>query len=138
MSEHDTPDHRDSVARYDETADSDPVARYDELTDRVRMLAVPADQVVSRRVVAAITAALLALLLAILTGVIGITLDTNRDQERLVLPLQQRNAELEEMVADLEDVNEQAVNELVRLATLLQENGIDPGQIVIRPTDEGD
>ncbi|HEX7132937.1 MAG TPA: hypothetical protein VF228_10190 [Iamia sp.] len=138
MSEHDTPDHKDPVARYDDMADQDPVARYDELTDRVRMLAVPADQVVSRRIILSITAAMLALLVAILAGVVGITFDTNQDQEQIVKPLQDRNMELEEMVADLEDVNEQAVAEVIRLATLLQENGIDPGFIEIRPTDEGD
>lgn len=91
--------------------------------DRVTQLA---------RIVVAGFAVTVGLLLLVLAGIYRVTSETNR-------AVNNRIEALETDVADLEDVNEQAVDEVVRLATLLQENGIDPGLIEIRPReDDGD
>lgn len=74
------------------------------------------------------------LLVAVLGGIVGITLDTNRAVERQVVPLQERNTELEGTVAQLEDVNRQAVDWVVKLSELLRQNGVTPPEVVIRPT----
>lgn len=75
------------------------------------------------------------LLVSVLVGILVIVAGTNRAVDRQVVPLQERVADLEEQVEDLESINDQAVDEVVRLATLLQQNGIDPGTIRIEPED---
>ena len=75
-----------------------------------------------------------ALLVAILGGIVAITADTNEAVERQVVPLQKRNAELENQVAQLEDVNQQATGWIVRLAEQIKQLGGEPPLIEIRPT----
>lgn len=110
----------------------DAVARSDQLDQEI--LAIPRDRVFTKRAVVAGFVVLLVPLLAVLTLVVGITHDTNRAVERQVLPLQKRNAELEKTNAQLEDVNGQAVDWIVKLSQLLKEHGVEPPEIVIRPT----
>lgn len=112
---------------------SDPVERSDEL-DR-QILAIPADRVFTKRTVIAGFVILCSLLAAILGGIVAITTDTNQAVERQVAPLQGRNADLEEANEDLEATLDIAVDEVIRLATLVQELGGDPGQIRIEPPD---
>jgi hypothetical protein len=100
-----------------------------------RLLLIPEDRVFTKRVVMAGFCVLTSLLLLILGGIVGITLDTNRGLERQVVPLQDRVAELEELVSDQADVIDQQTAAILQLAGILQENGITPPEIVIRPSD---
>jgi len=111
---------------------TDPVSRSDQL-DR-EILAIPADRVFTKRAVAAGFAVVTVLLLAILAGVVAITYDTNRAVDRQVAPLQERNAELEDTAAVQEDLLAQSTDAIVLLLGVLQQNGIDAPEIVIRPT----
>lgn len=77
------------------------------------------------------------LLLAILGGVVGITLDTNQAvKDRAVL--EDRNAELEDNLAVQEDLLRQSTDAIVLLLDMLQQNGITPPEIVIRPPEDED
>lgn len=81
---------------------------------------------------------IVALLMLLLAGILRITSETNTAVHDQVEVLQDRNDELESQVDDLEAVNKQAVDEVVRLATEMQAAGLDPGTIRIEPPDEGD
>src|SRR5688572_13039668 len=106
-----------------------------EALDR-RILAIPEDQVFTKRAVFFGFVVLAGLLLAVLGGIISIQIDTKQAVERQVAPLQARVAELEEIIVDLEDVNVQATDAIVLLITTLQQNSIEPPQIIIRPSED--
>lgn len=110
----------------------DPVARSDALEREI--LAIPADRVFTKRVIAGAFVVLLVPTLVTLGIVARTTIDTNAAVRDQVEVLQRRNTELEQTNAELEDVNQQAVDHVVRLAEQVQSLGGDPGTIEIRPT----
>lgn len=121
-----------------------------EIPARLTQLAKQAHRF--RWAVGAAVALQLILTIGILVNVLGITSDTNEDQERLVAPLQgqistlqetnavlaDRNAELAEQLAVSEDLQDQATDHVERLALQVIELGGDPGIIRIEPSEPGD
>lgn len=112
---------------------SDLDRRSNDLDERLEVVAK--GSVLKTRTAFVFFLVLAVLMLAVLGAVLRVTADTNQVVRDEVVVLEERNTELEGQVSDLEDVNQQAVDEVVRLATLLQENGIDPGVIRIEPED---
>lgn len=115
---------------------SDPVERSDAL-DR-EILAIPADQVFTKRVM---VTCLLVLGVVLAVGFVAmylslrrITADTNEVVRDEVVVLQDRNTELEDQHAVDEDLLRQSTDAIVLLIGTLQANGITPPEIVIRPT----
>lgn len=60
--------------------------------------------------------------------------DTHHAVRSEIPALQHQVADRDHQIADLNDVNDQAVAQIIRLAKLAQAHGIDPGQIVLKPT----
>lgn len=101
------------------------------------MLAIPAREIEraeqARRTALRFHVLTVALVLVGIVGVAGMAWDNRQATRELVRIEHDRVVELEEDAAELEDVLDQAVDEVVRLAGLLQDNGIDPGPIRIQP-----
>lgn len=111
---------------------TDPVSRSDDLDEQ--LIIVKRSSVLQVKTALKGFITLIGLLLMILGGIVGIALDTNKTvKDRKIL--EDRNAELEETVLIQEDLIKQATDAIVLLINTLEENGIDPPEIIIRHED---
>jgi cell division protein FtsB len=120
---------------------SDPVEANEQFERKI--LAIPEDGFLSlQRRVKGLIALVISGMIAGLISVLIVTGATNRAVTDEVVPileeevdvLQAKNADLEAENAELEDVTNQATDAIVLLIKTLQDNGITPPEIVIRPT----
>jgi uncharacterized iron-regulated membrane protein len=116
--------------------DDDLIARADAL-DR-EILAIPADKVFTKRMVVTGFVVVMSILVIGFTGMYfslrHITASTNAAVTQEIPGLKDQIDDRDATIVDLEDVNRQAIDQVVRLATEMQQHGLDPGQIEIRPT----
>lgn len=120
---------------------ADLAQRGKEIQDRLIVVAERA--VFYRGTVLAGFAIQVAILVAILAGVALIVVDTNRSLNDQVVPLQDRILELEEQLvqqdedaSDQESIINQQTDAIVLLINTLQDNGINPPEIIIRPPED--
>lgn len=89
-----------------------------------------------RRITLAAAGLVLVALVVLASLILRTTRDTNDAVAGQITVLQERNDQLEAMIADLESVNVQAIDWIQRLAEQIVDLGGTPPEIVIRPPED--
>lgn len=99
-----------------------------------RIIALPEDKVFTKRAVVTIASPVIVLLLTLVFNVRSIASETKSAINQRNEVLAHENEKLELEIIEQEDLLRQAVDAVVLLQGVLRENGINPPEIVIRPT----
>ena len=111
---------------------TDPVVRSDRL-DR-KILAIPEDRVFTKRTVIMGFAVITYLLIVLIVLVLRVTSSTNEAVTQEIPSLKDQVADREGTIATQEDLLRQSVDAIVMLQQTLRDKGIEPPEVIIRPT----
>jgi hypothetical protein len=112
---------------------SDPIEDLDRLNAEIRMITMPANQVVQRWQVIALAGILGAANILALLGVGYIAWLNQRQLATQVTPLQERNSDLAAQVADAEIVEDQCVYWITVITATLAENNLPVPRVILDP-----